>query len=70
MTGSPIRPAYEGEATQRVGQQLAAQIIYEVALPVFTALYHEHIALEETVVYPAARRHRDALQAGESARQT
>lgn len=40
------------------------------ALPVFTALYHEHIALEETVVYPAARRHRDALQAGESARQT
>lgn len=26
-----------------------------LALPVFTALYHEHIALEETVVYPAAR---------------
>ena len=26
------------------------------ALPVFTALYREHIALEESVVYPAARR--------------
>ncbi len=38
------------------------------ALPVFTALYHEHIALEETVVYPAARRHRAALQAGEQTR--
>jgi len=30
-----------------------------LALPVFTALYQEHIALEETVVYPAAK----ALQA-------
>jgi hemerythrin-like domain-containing protein len=26
------------------------------ALPVFTELYREHIALEETLVYPAARR--------------
>jgi hemerythrin-like domain-containing protein len=31
------------------------------ALPVFTALYQDHIALEETVVYPAARRQQDAL---------
>jgi hemerythrin-like domain-containing protein len=38
------------------------------ALPVFTALYHEHIALEETVVYPAARRYRAAILAGEDAR--
>ncbi len=40
------------------------------ALPVFTALYHEHIALEETVVYPAARRYLAALLAGEDARHT
>jgi hemerythrin-like domain-containing protein len=26
-----------------------------MALPIFTALYQEHIALEETLVYPAAR---------------
>lgn len=30
------------------------------ALPVFATLYREHIALEETVVYPAARRLRAA----------
>ncbi len=29
-----------------------------LALPVFTALYHEHIALEESLVYPEARRRR------------
>lgn len=40
------------------------------ALPVFTALYREHIALEEAVVYPAARRHRDALARGAVARLT
>jgi hypothetical protein len=27
-------------------------------LPVFIALYHEHIALEESVVYPEAKRRR------------
>jgi len=27
-------------------------------LPVFTALYHEHIALEESLIYPEARRRR------------
>lgn len=26
------------------------------ALPVFSALYHEHIALEESLIYPEARR--------------
>jgi hemerythrin-like domain-containing protein len=26
------------------------------AIPVFSELYHEHIALEETIVYPASRR--------------
>jgi hemerythrin-like domain-containing protein len=30
------------------------------ALPVFSALYREHIALEETVVYPAARQRTQA----------
>jgi len=34
------------------------------ALPVFEALYAEHIVLEETVVYPAAKRHLQDLAAG------
>lgn len=34
------------------------------ALPVFTALYKDHIALEESMVYPAARRQREALEKG------
>lgn len=38
------------------------------ALPVFAALYDEHIVLEESVVYPAARRHQQALAAGAAAR--
>ncbi len=38
------------------------------ALPVFTALYHEHIALEEGVVYPAAKRHQQALAEGRAQR--
>jgi hemerythrin-like domain-containing protein len=41
-----------------------------VALPVFLALYQEHIALEELMVYPAARRHQQALAAGASQRLT
>ncbi len=39
------------------------------ALPVFTALYAEHIALEESIAYPAAKQHHAALQAGQAARQ-
>ena len=31
------------------------------ALPEFTALYHEHIALEEDSVYPEARRRQARL---------
>lgn len=38
------------------------------ALPVFAALYAEHIVLEETVVYPAAKRHQQALTQGAAAR--
>lgn len=38
------------------------------ALPVFAALYAEHIVLEETVVYPAAKRHQQALAQGAAAR--
>jgi hemerythrin-like domain-containing protein len=38
------------------------------ALPVFTALYHEHIALEETVVYPAAQALRRAELAAQDTR--
>ena len=40
------------------------------ALPVFEALYREHIALEESLIYPAARRQREAVQAGVAARTT
>ncbi len=38
------------------------------ALPIFTTLYHEHIALEESLIYPEARRQKEALKAGEGAR--
>jgi|CXWL01.1.fsa_nt_gi hemerythrin-like domain-containing protein len=38
------------------------------ALPVFTALYHEHIALEESLIYPAAKRQHQALLDRQSAR--
>lgn len=38
------------------------------ALPVFAALYQDHIALEESLVYPEARRRVEALRAGEAAR--
>lgn len=35
-----------------------------LALPVFTSLHHEHIALEESLVYPEAKRRRLAELAG------
>jgi hemerythrin-like domain-containing protein len=38
------------------------------ALPIFTALYQDHIALEESLIYPAAKRQLQALQDGGSAR--
>ena len=31
------------------------------ALPIFTALYHEHIALEESLIYPEAKRRQQQL---------
>jgi hemerythrin-like domain-containing protein len=37
--------------------------LLQAALPVFEALYLDHIALEETVVYPAARRVKEAVKA-------
>lgn len=39
-----------------------------LALPIFTALYNEHIGLEESLVYPEARRRQSALDAGTSGR--
>ncbi len=38
------------------------------ALPVFRQLYQEHIALEESLVYPAARRQQGALAEGAAKR--
>ncbi len=38
------------------------------ALPVFEALHREHIALEESLIYPAARQQRAAAAAAVSAR--
>ena len=35
---------------------------------VFTALYHEHIALEESLIYPEAKRRQQVAQAANSAR--
>ena len=40
------------------------------SLPVFAALYLEHIALEESVVYPEARRRRLARQTAETRRKS
>jgi hemerythrin-like domain-containing protein len=34
------------------------------ALPIFTELYREHIALEESLIYPEAKRRRAAEEAG------
>jgi hemerythrin-like domain-containing protein len=38
------------------------------ALPVFTALYEEHIGLEESLIYPEARRRHQQLQDAAAAR--
>lgn len=38
------------------------------ALPVFRALYEEHIALEESMIYPEAKKRQAALAAGSAAR--
>lgn len=38
------------------------------ALPVFTQLYQEHIALEESMVYPEAKRRRQQIADGAAAR--
>lgn len=39
------------------------------ALPVFRALYEEHIGLEESMIYPEAKRRQAELDAGNAARQ-
>jgi hemerythrin-like domain-containing protein len=39
-----------------------------LALPIFAALYHEHIGLEESLIYPEAKRRMAALAAGAEAR--
>ena len=38
------------------------------ALPVFTQLYHDHIALEESLIYPEAKRRRQQLLDAAAAR--
>jgi hemerythrin-like domain-containing protein len=38
------------------------------ALPVFRALYEEHIGLEESLIYPAAKRRQQEIAAGIAAR--
>jgi hemerythrin-like domain-containing protein len=38
------------------------------ALPVFAELYRDHIALEESLVYPASKRRHQAMAEGEAAR--
>lgn len=38
------------------------------ALPVFSELYHEHIALEESLIYPEAKRRAAQMQAAADAR--
>lgn len=38
------------------GYRTQHQAFLQAAIPEFTALYHQHIALEEATVYPEARR--------------
>ena len=38
------------------------------ALPIFTELYHDHIALEESLIYPEAKRRQQQLMDGTAAR--
>lgn len=40
------------------------------AIPIFTALYEEHIALEESIIYPEARRRHMAAAMGQEQRRT
>ncbi|MDE1926379.1 MAG: hemerythrin domain-containing protein, partial [Burkholderiales bacterium] len=37
-------------------------VLLRAALPVFTRLYHDHIALEESLIYPEAKRQKEAIQ--------
>jgi hemerythrin-like domain-containing protein len=41
--------------------------LLRAAIPLFSDLYHEHIALEETIVYPASRRHHHSAPATKNA---
>lgn len=47
--GSHVRAVGEGQGWYDLD-------VLRSAVPVFTELYREHIALEETIVYPASRR--------------
>jgi hemerythrin-like domain-containing protein len=47
--GSHVRAVGEGQGWYDID-------VLRSAVPVFTELYREHIALEETIVYPASRR--------------
>lgn len=53
-----LAPHIKAIASGYNGYELA---LLQAALPVFEALYLDHMALEETVVYPAARRVRASL---------
>lgn len=55
---SELRPHVQAAAEGYNGYDLPMLM---AALPVFDALYRDHIALEETVVYPAAKRQLSAL---------
>jgi hemerythrin-like domain-containing protein len=60
-----LRPQIEAIADGFTWYELP---MLRTALPVFTALYQEHIALEESLIYPAAKRQAQALQSSEAAR--
>jgi hemerythrin-like domain-containing protein len=60
-----LSPHVEAIASGYNGYDLG---LLRAALPIFTELYNEHIALEESLVYPAAMRHQQALDAGRQAR--
>jgi hemerythrin-like domain-containing protein len=61
-----LAPHLEAIATGYNGYDLP---MLRAALPVFRTLYQEHIALEESLIYPLAREHQTALDLGQSQRQ-
>jgi hypothetical protein len=69
LAGGRLARTGAADRGHRPGLQLVRPGHAAHALPIFTALYHEHIALEESLIYPEAKRRQQALaERGRAAR--